>query len=66
MREDCLATHTAITDAIAEGDVVRAAQLTRDHAQEPAKQNLLPPDLIVQSNAVRDDRADRRDRPAPR
>lgn len=66
MREDCLETHTAITDAIAEGDVLRAARLTREHMREPTKQSLLPPDLIVQSNAVRDDVADRRDRPAPR
>ena len=63
MREDCLATHTAITDAIAAGDVARAAQLTRDHMQEPTKQSLLPPDLIVDSNAVRGDITDRRDRP---
>ena len=66
MRQDCLATHTAITDAIAEGDVSRAAQLTRDHMREPNKQSLLPPDLIIQSNAVRDAMTDRRDRPSPR
>ncbi|MEO5838761.1 MAG: FCD domain-containing protein [Acidimicrobiales bacterium] len=65
MREDCLAAHTAITDAIADGDGSRAAQLTRDHMREPNKQSLLPPDLIVQSNAVRNDVAARRDRPTP-
>lgn len=66
MRQDCLASHTAITDAIASGDVLRAAQLTRDHAQEPAKQGLVPPDLTIQSDALRDDSIDRRDRPTLR
>jgi DNA-binding FadR family transcriptional regulator len=66
MRQDCLTTHIAITDAIAEGDGPRAAQLTRDHMREPNKQNLVSPDVIIQSNAMRDDMTDRRDRPTPR
>jgi DNA-binding FadR family transcriptional regulator len=60
MRQDCLDTHIAITDAIADGDVSRATQLTRDHMQEPAKQSLLPPDLIIQSDAVRNETTDAR------
>ena len=46
---------SALHLSLAAGDAPRAAQLARDHAQEPAKQGLVPPDLTIKSDALRGD-----------
>jgi DNA-binding FadR family transcriptional regulator len=65
LRTHCLATHTAITDAIARGDAVAAADLARRHMLEPPKQAVAGPQGAIRSAVVRDSVAAAGHRPVP-
>jgi DNA-binding FadR family transcriptional regulator len=64
-RTNCLATHTAIVDAIECGDAEGVAQLLRDHMNEPTKYRFVGSQLAIRSSIVRDASADNRLRPVP-